>query len=51
MPLAHTNSVHLAIVGVLASLIACSDRDNRTVSPLTPSPAVASAPTDQGQIS
>ena len=45
MPLANTNSVHLAIVGVLASMIACSDRDNRTVSPLTPSPAVASAPT------
>ena len=46
MPLAHTNSVHIAIVGVLAGMIACSDRDNRTV-PLAPSPAVASAPTDQ----
>lgn len=52
MPLAHTNSVHIAIVGVLAGMIACSDGDHRTVSLApSPSPAVASAPVDQEKIS
>ena len=40
MPLGHMNSVHIAIVGVLAGMLACSDGDNRTVS-LTPSSVTA----------
>ena len=44
MPLGHTNSVHIAIMGVLAGMLACSDGDNRTVS-LTPSSVVTHSPT------
>lgn len=46
MPLDHTNSVHIAIVGVVAGMLACSDGDNRTVS-LTPSSVVTHTPTAQ----
>jgi hypothetical protein len=49
MPRARTNFMHIAIAGVLAGVIACSDRDIGTV-PLAPSPAVASSPLDQQEI-